>query len=129
MAAHFTVTADPAHDLVRIKMSGFFTPADIEAFYAARALEHAKLHCGPNRHVTLNDVSGMSVQSQDVVGAFHALLADPAYHSRRLAFVVSRTLARSQLMRALNGRTAKCFENRVEAEQWLFARDPEMAAA
>lgn len=129
MAAHFTVRAEPSRDLIRITMSGFFTPDDIQAFYDARAAEHARLTCGPNQHVTLNDVSTMKVQAQDVVAAFQSLLADPAYRSRKLAFVVNRTLARSQLMRALNGRTAKCFENRVEAEQWLLAHDPEMAAA
>ena len=103
MLAHFTITADPTRDLIRIKMSGFFARADVEAFHTARVLEHAKLTCGRNRHLTLNDVSGMKVQAQDVVAAFHLQLADPAYRSRRLAFVVSRTLARSQLMRALDG--------------------------
>ncbi|MEO5938266.1 MAG: hypothetical protein ABIQ43_04575 [Sphingomonas sp.] len=129
MAAQFTVTADPARDLIRIKMSGFFAPVDIEAFHAARAAEHAKLTCGGNRHLTLNDVSGMSVQSQDVVASFQALLADPVYRSRRLAFVVSRTLARSQLMRALDARTARCFEDATQAEAWLLTADDEAAAA
>jgi hypothetical protein len=129
MAAHFTVRAEPSRDLIRITMSGFFNPDDIQAFYDARAAEHARLTCGPNQHVTLNDLRAMKVQAQDVVAAFQNMLADPAYRSRKLAFVVDRTLARSQLMRALNGRTAKCFENRVAAEQWLFAHDPEMVAA
>lgn len=129
MAAHFTVRAEPSRDLIRITMAGFFAPADIQAFYDARAAEHARLTCGANQHVTLNDLTAMKVQSQDVVAAFQNLLGDPAYRSRRLAFVVDRTLARSQLMRALNGRTAKCFEDRVAAEKWLFAHDPEMVAA
>jgi len=129
MAAHFTVRAEPARDLIRITMSGFFTPADIEAFYQARAAEHARLTCGPNQHVTLNDLTGMKVQAQDIVSTFQSLLSDPAYRSRKLAFVVDRTLARSQLMRALNGRTAQCFEDRVIAERWLFAHDPEVVAA
>jgi hypothetical protein len=129
MAAHFTVRAEPSRDLIRITMSGFFNADDVQAFYEERAAQHARLTCGPNQHVTLNDVSAMKVQSQEVVAAFQDLLADAAYRSRRLAFVVDRTLARSQLMRALNGRTAKCFENRVTAEQWLFAHDPEIVAA
>lgn len=129
MAAQFTVRAEPSRDLIRITMSGFFNPEDIQAFRTARAAEHARLTCGPNEHVTLNDVRAMKVQAQDVVAAFQDLLADPAYRSRKLAFIVDRTLARSQLMRALNGRTAKCFENRAEAEQWLFAHDSEMVAA
>jgi hypothetical protein len=110
-------------------MSGFFNPDDIQAFCDARAAEHGRLTCGPNQHVTLSDLRAMKVQAQDMVAAFQDLLADPAYRSRKLAFVIDRTLARSQLMRALNGRTAKCFENRAEAEQWLFAHDPQMAAA
>jgi hypothetical protein len=129
MAAQFTVTADPARDLIRIKMSGFFTPADIEAFYAARAAEHAKLTCGRNSHLTLNDLTEMKVQAQDVVAAFQSLLADPAYRSRRLAFVVSRTLARSQLTRALDSRTARCFEDAATAQAWLLIADDDAAAA
>jgi hypothetical protein len=129
MAAQFTVRAEPSRDLIRITMSGFFSPDDIQAFCTARAAEHARLTCGPNQHVTLNDLRAMKVQAQDVVAAFQDLLADPAYRSRKLAFVVDRTLARSQLMRALNGRTAKCFEDRATAERWLFAHDSEMVAA
>lgn len=129
MSAHFTVEADPQRDLIKISMSGFFTPVDIQAFFDARAVEHAKLTCGPNQHLTINDLTQMKVQAQHVVGGFQTLLADPAYRSRRLAFVVSRTLARSQLMRALNGRDAKCFENRVDAEKWLFAPEPGSIAA
>jgi hypothetical protein len=129
MSAHFTVMADPERDLILISMSGFFSPDDIEAFFAARASEHAKLHCGPNQHLTINDLTAMKVQSQDIVAGFQSLLADPAYRSRRLAFVVSRTLARSQLMRALNGRDAKCFESRKDAERWLFAPQENSVAA
>ena len=129
MTAQFTVQAEPARDLIRISMAGFFTPDDIQAFYAARAAEHAKLTCGPNRHFTINDLRQMKVQSQEVVAGFMALLADPAYRSRRLAFVVSRTLARSQLMRALSGRDARCFEDAATAEKWLLAADPDSVAA
>jgi hypothetical protein len=129
MSAHFTILADPDRDLIQISMSGFFSPDDIQAFCDARATEHAKLHCGPNQHLTINDLTAMKVQSQDIVSGFQSLLADPAYRSRRLAFVVSRTLARSQLMRALNGRDAKCFENRADAEKWLLAPEQGSIAA
>ena len=123
MSAHFTVRADPAKDLVRIKLSGFFTETDICAFFEARAVEHARLTCGPNQHLTLTDLTEMKVQAQDVVGAFRNLLSDPAYRSRRLAFIVNKTLARSQLMRALDGRVARCFEDPVAAEYWVLSSD------
>ncbi len=106
-------------------MAGLFTPGDIDAFVAARRRAHDELGCAPNRHVTLNDVRGMKIQSQEVVAAFRAMLADPAYRSRRLAFVAGQTLARSQLMRALDGRDARCFEQVEDAEVWLFAEEVE----
>jgi hypothetical protein len=56
------------------------------------------------------------------------LLADPAHRSRRLAFVVSPTLVRSQLMRALASRDSRCFGEVAEAEAWLFAKDEETQA-
>jgi hypothetical protein len=125
--ATFQIRAEPARDLILIRMAGFFTPADIERFVAARARAHAELRCGPNRHVTLNDLREMKIQSQGSVAGFGAMLADPAYRSRKLAFVVSATLARSQLRRALGSRDAECFGTVAEAESWLFA--PEQRAA
>jgi hypothetical protein len=121
MSAQFHIDVEPARDLVRIAMSGFFGPDDIEAFLAARSAAHKQLRCGPNRHLTLNDVRGMKIQSRQAVTAFQRMLADPDYRSRRLAFVVDRTLALFQLERALANRDARCFATVAEAEDWLFA--------
>ena len=129
MNASFSFTVDRARDLVRIQMAGLFTQADIAAFLEGRRRAHAELRCPPNRHVTLNDLRGMKIQSQEVVAMFRELLADPAYRSRRLAFVASQTLARSQLMRALDGRDARCFDSVGEAEAWLLAEEPEEVEA
>lgn len=120
MDASFSFSIDRGRGLVRIRMAGLFAPADIAAFIEARRRSHAELGCAPNQHLTLNDLRGMKIQSQDAVAMFRELLADPAYRSRRLAFVSSQTLARSQLMRALDGREARCFDNVEEAEAWLF---------
>jgi len=121
MNASFSVQADRARDLVRIRMSGLFACDDIAAFLEARAKAHADLACAPNQHLTLNDLKGMKIQPQDAVMAFRLMLSDPAFQSRRLAFVVGQTLARSQLVRALNGRDqVRGFEEPGEAEAWLF---------
>lgn len=128
MSADFTIDVEPERDLVRIRMSGFFTPEDIEAFLAARAGEHARLTCGPNQHLTLNDLREIKIQAQESVEIFRTMLADPAYRSRRLAFVIGKTLARTQLGRALDQRYARCFEDTATAEAWLFA-DRDRAAA
>jgi len=129
MDANFSFSTERARDLVRIQMAGLFTRADILAFLEERRLAHAQLGCAPNRHLTLNDVRGMKIQSQEGVAMFREMLADPAYRSRRLAFVASQTLARSQLMRALDGREARCFDNVEEAEAWLFAEETEEVEA
>lgn len=121
MGAEFSIVVDPARDLVRIEMRGLFEPDDVRRFLRARTIAHRDLNCGPNRHVTLTDLRLIKIQPQHSVVAFRDLLADPVYRSRKLAFVAAPTLARSQLMRALNGRKAKCFEDITSAETWLFA--------
>ncbi|HYD11397.1 MAG TPA: hypothetical protein VEC11_00970 [Allosphingosinicella sp.] len=125
MNASFSFQVDPSRDLVRIQMAGLFTPADIHAFLEARRRAHAELRCAPNRHLTLNDLRGMKIQSQEGVAAFRDMLADPAFRSRRLAFVAAPTLARSQLVRALDGRDARCFDEPGEAEAWLLDEEIE----
>lgn len=121
MNAEFSIQVDPSRDLVRIEMHGLFEPEDIHRFLRERAVAHRRLTCGANRHLTLNDLRNMKIQPQQSVVAFREMLADPVYRSRKLAFVAAPTLARSQLMRALNGREAKCFEDVASAETWLFA--------
>jgi len=128
MSAEYSIEVEPQRDLVRIRMGGFFTPEDIKGFLEARRVAHRGLSCRPNQHLTINDIRDMKIQSQDIVDGFRALLADPAYRSRRLAFVVGPTLARTQLVRALASRTARCFEDFWSAEAWLFA-DEDAAAA
>ncbi|MDF7777476.1 hypothetical protein P1X14_19620 [Sphingomonas sp. AOB5] len=70
----------------------------------------------------------MKIQSSDAVEAFRAMLAQPTHASRRLAFVASPTLARSQLTRALDARHAQLFEDIASAEAWLFAETSSRAA-
>jgi hypothetical protein len=123
MDASFSFKVDPSRDLVRIVMSGLFLPDNVARFLAARREAHALLACGPGRHLTLNDVRAMKIQPQVTVDAFHMVLADPAYRSRRLAFVASPTLARSQLMRALAGRDSRCFADPAAAEAWLLTEE------
>ena len=128
MNASFSFEVDRPRDLVRIRMAGMFTQDDVAAFVEARRQAHAQLTCGPNQHLTLNDVRQMKIQPQDIVAAFRYMLSEPALRSRRLAFVAAPTLARGQLLRALQDRDARCFETVEEAEAWLFAEARSEAA-
>ena len=122
-SATFSIDIDPSRDLVRICLAGFFSLDDVERFQADLSQAHQRLGCarkgGP---LTINDISGMAIQSQDVVARWTAFLANPAHRSRRLAFVVGSTLARMQLQRTIVGRDAKVFTNVDEAESWLFSK-------
>lgn len=129
MSAEYSIRVEPDRDLVRIRMAGFFTPADVEVFVRDRAEAHRALRCGPNLHLTLNDVREMKIQPQDAVVAFQAVMAQPEYRSHRLAFLVAPTLARAQLQRALAAREARLFEREADAEAWLFAEESEVRAA
>src|SRR4051812_5347355 len=127
MSAEFSFEVEPERDLVRIRMAGFFRRDDIDDFIEARRRAHAQLRCARNAHVTINDLRGMSIQSHEIVEAFRDMLAAPEYRSRRLAFVVGYTLARSQAIRALESRDARWFDDPAKAEAWLFAEDLEEA--
>jgi hypothetical protein len=120
MEPYFVIDVDVQRDLVLIRMGGFFGPEAIAQFTKARNAAHARLQCAPNAHMTLNDVSDMSIQSQEMVTSFQTLLADPTHRSRKLAFVHASTLARMQLQRAAASRNVAYFRTAEEAEAWLF---------
>ncbi len=119
MQAHFSIDVDPLTSTVSITMSGFFEDTDIERFVACRNTEHLRLRCSPNEHVTLIDIRGMNIQSQASVEQFANVISDPTYASRKIAFVVERSLARMQIQRAAAGRDAGFFLSQEEAETWL----------
>jgi hypothetical protein len=129
MHRRFSIEIDRPRDLVRIVMTGLIMPEDVANFFEARRQAHTMLGCAPRQHVTLTDLRTTKILPQETVAAFQALLADPAFRSRRLAFVVAPTLVRSQLMRALAGRHSRCFFDPAEAEAWLLEDDETLPRA
>lgn len=122
MMPRMSFDVEPERDLVRITLAGFFTPADVDRFVAARDAAHAQLRSAPNAHVTLVDMRAMQIQSQETVAAFQRVLTDPRAVSRRLAFVVARSLARLQIKRAAAEREAAYFTTIEDAEAWVKLR-------
>ncbi len=121
MPSEFAIAADPLLGLIQIDMSGFFLEADIRAFEEARNEAHSQLRCGPNEHLTLVDIRSMQIQSQEAVAAFKQILDNPAYKSKRIAIVVSHTLARMQIERAAVDRDVMYFsEDLLVARKWLL---------
>ncbi|MCP3733302.1 hypothetical protein M9979_00175 [Sphingomonas sp. RP10(2022)] len=124
-AATFHVAVDAARALVHIRLAGFFTVPDVRAFAATWHVEHDRLRGAPNQHVTLCDLSQMSIQTQDVVAAFTEVVRDPRRQGRLLAMVVGASLARHQAKRLnIPDRPGVAFfYDTAEAETWLFSAD------
>lgn len=125
MEARFSIANDVAHGLMRITMSGFFEPADIASFVAERDAAFRQLKTRPNEHLSLVDIRAMDIQASESVMGFQQVLADPRYRSRRIAFVVGRSLAAMQIRRAAKGRDTQFFDELDEAEAWLLATPPQ----
>ena len=121
MSAHFTISVDRPRNLIDVRMSGFYALDDVQRYAAAIGEATLTLGGDPGRQRMLSDITGMQIQSQEIVAAFAAFMADPRYAARRIAFVVETSLARMQLNRAKMGREAQVFHSRDEAESWLFA--------
>jgi hypothetical protein len=121
MSADFSFDVDPARDLIRITLTGFFQRDDVAALGAAHVQALARLYCPANAHVTLVDVRELKIQSQETMDAFETLLSAREQRSRRLALVVAPTLARMQVERALAARPAvQCFSSPYDAVAWLL---------
>lgn len=120
LIGRFTIDPDRARGLLRVHMSGFYSVDDVMRYHAAVAAASDLLSQAPSAQVMLCDISDMKIQSQDIVAAFARVMGDPRYAGRRVAFVVSGTLARMQLMRIISGRTVAIFATTREAEAWLF---------
>lgn len=123
--ARFSIRADPARDVMYADVSGFFFARDVAAFDAAWWETRKQLSCGTNEHLTLCDITDMSIQTREVVIAFTHVVRDPRRRSRRLAMVVGASLSRQQAQRLPEpGRPdVGFFFDRAEAEAWLFSDD------
>ena len=119
MDAKFKIQVEPGQNLIRITLSGFFSARDVDSFVIARNAAHADLTSQTNMHLTLCDIRDIKIQAQEIVGAFHHVLSDDEYRSRKLAVVVASSLARHQLQRAAAGRFFCVFTSVEDALLWL----------
>ncbi|WP_326523080.1 hypothetical protein [Sphingomonas sp.] len=123
MSAEHAIIVDPARRLLDVRMGGFYTPDDVRGY--RQAIEAASVELGgdPGRQRMICDITEMQIQPQETVAAFAGFMADPRYATRKVAFIVSATLARMQIERAKGGRHAQTFLNRADALAWLLAED------
>ena len=123
MRAVFDVEVDVSRSLLRLRLQGFFSVADVRAFAAVRNAALQRLRCAPNRHLTLCDARGGMLSRREVAAGFQRLLADPRYASRRLAYVADGALAKMQANRVLDRPHLRFFDRPAEAEAWLLTEN------
>lgn len=77
--------------MLYITMSGFFGRSDVEALRTDLVDKIKCLGAARNQHLTLCDVAGMAIQTQDIVAEFAVLVATPELQAKKLAFVDGST--------------------------------------
>ena len=102
-------------------MAGFFALDAVARYAEQRRAALDQLGCGPGEHVTLCDVRGCHVSSQQALSAFSEVLNDPASRARRIAFLTNSSLMRQQIRRMVDGDRAACFVEERDALAWLTA--------
>jgi hypothetical protein len=116
----YEIRPDVAAGLVRIKVSGFFRPEEVVPFMLAVRDAILALKRPPGEHLTLMDMAGVSLHTQEVVDLFGRQLGPPELIPRRLAVVVSGSLHRMQVRRMFPQLQMTFFDDATEAERWLL---------
>ena len=122
MTGWFEIEVEARRSLLHLTMGGFFDAATVERLRAAIVAALPRLGCPANTHLTLCDITAMSIQSQEMVQRFTALIGSPAVRSHRLAFVTGATLARLQARRLTDREGVAFFDDAGAARDWLLGR-------
>ena len=114
------VTAEPARKLVRARMSGLLTVADVERFSADEQAAVRELGLGSGEFDLLVETQGSVVQTLEVMEAFAELLANSPLRARKIATVRQGALTKMQSRRIGNVRSNyEVFGSLEEADSWL----------
>jgi hypothetical protein len=120
-----TVTADKTRKLITLTMTGFTTPEEATSGSAQVQITAATNGWRTGEFFLIVDQLEGLVQSQSAMEAFQAGIAAASLRARKIAVLSTSSLARLQSKRIAGGEVAAMFENRSDAEEWLFADPPE----
>jgi hypothetical protein len=117
-----TVEAEPLRKLVRARMSGLLTIAEVQAFGEAEQAAARAMGLGSGEFLLLVDTAGDTVQTQEVMLAFRDLMTNSPLKAGRIAVVRAGALTGMQSRRFSDIRSSyEVFSNVRDAEAWLFA--------
>jgi hypothetical protein len=123
----FEITTEPAKRLVRLKLNGLLTEADVAELYRREHAAILAMNCRIGDHLLLIDSTENGLQTQAVIEAFKRQMAKPS-RARRIAVVTGRSLSRMQARRLLADHPGRMFETIAEAEVWLLSEAVSEAA-
>ncbi|MBY0519969.1 MAG: STAS/SEC14 domain-containing protein [Sphingomonas sp.] len=120
MPAAWKFDTDPAKKLLRIRLSGTFSVADVEQMDLERKGAIGTLRCRFNDHRVLIDVSRCDLSTPDVAEALQAAIGNPVFRAGKCAMVVASALIRMQARRVVNRPDMRFCTSVEEAEAWLI---------
>lgn len=119
------IQIDHARKLIDVRIAGFVTAEDAGWMGEEVRAAILSLDAEPETHVTLYDVTGLSVAPQETIEAVKSMFANPEVRplwARKVAIVTKSALGKMQFRRLREARgDIAIFTERGEAIEWLFA--------
>lgn len=117
-----SIIVDRANRLLDTRIKGFATEADIAAYFDEEQQQVRAMGCGSNEHLLIVDLLEFGTQAQEVIASLEKRVAERSLKAKRVAFVVSSTLSKMQMKRAMKGRdNIAMFSQRSEALAWILS--------
>ena len=113
----FKLMVDPSYSLIESKLAGFLTVAEVQD-YASEAEPLIDRCAARGGYRMLIDVSGCSIQAQEVVTAFQRHVARVP-QAQRLAVITGSSIVRMQVRRIISRSGIEMFSDRAAAMTWL----------
>jgi hypothetical protein len=124
----YTVTIEPSHHLMRIRVEGFWA-AEVMAAYVAelgRQTEALRKTGGCGR--ILVDMSDYPIQSRAIADGHARIIAHgQRTMNARTAIIMTSALSRLQAMRVAHLAGHELFDDETSAMRWLLSEDVDMA--
>lgn len=122
----FKIVRDVSHNLIDVRLSGFFEVADAEEYVAAIKDMFFRARMAAGYRIII-DCSECQLQKQEVLAVFAKHMAEFP-KAKRIAVVTGSSLIRMQIKRVMTQSYMEIFEDRQAAHHWVINDAVEKAA-
>ena len=118
----YRITTDIAKAIIEVKIDGFWSADQVQAFADDLAVQVARVALTGKRQAVLYDYTDVAIQSQLVIGMLQDMARADGYKSRRVALYSSgrNAILQARRVAAASERFA-VFDDRGAALDWLAA--------